>query len=161
MSLPCSKPSATPFSLTVTVLTMVTGPCATRPPLSLLPFIHSAPDTSSSLLLLDPTRHAPTSRPLHWLFPLLGMLFPQITIRPTPLPPSGLCSNFTAQGSQAAPSLSSWTLLFYFILFYFILFLAMSVTFGNSWARYQKSEPQQRQCQVLNHYATRELPDPF
>lgn len=50
----------------------------------------------SSDTILDPIRHITTSRPLPWLFPLLGMLFPQITTWPAPLPPSGLGSNRTA-----------------------------------------------------------------
>lgn len=41
------------------------------------PLIHSAIATLASLLFLKHTRHASTSKTLHWLFPLPVMLPPQ------------------------------------------------------------------------------------
>lgn len=76
--------------LTVMVLTVVTRLHVTCPPPP-FPFTHSAPASHTiPLLPLDATRHTLTSRPLSWVFPLLGILFPQITAWPTPFLPSGL-----------------------------------------------------------------------
>lgn len=75
--------------LTVMVFTVATGLQVTCPPPP-SPFTHSAPASHAiPLLLLDATRHGPTSRPLSWLFSLLETLFPQIPARLTPFLPSG------------------------------------------------------------------------
>ena len=50
-----------------------------------LPLSHSAPATLVSNLFLQSTRQGPVSGPLHWLFPLSGMLFLQT---PTQIIPS-------------------------------------------------------------------------
>lgn len=43
------------------------------------PFISSALARLSSLLFFEHASHTPASGLLHWLFPLLDILFPQIT----------------------------------------------------------------------------------
>ena len=52
---------------------------------------HSAPAT---LAFLGYIKHISTSRPLHWLFSLLGMLFPQTFPCLPPSPPSLILSNY-------------------------------------------------------------------
>lgn len=51
--------------------------CLTSSPAT-APLIHSAIATLASLLFLKHTRLASTSKYLHWLFPLPGMLLTQI-----------------------------------------------------------------------------------
>lgn len=51
-------------------------------PSTTLPLTPPAPATLSFLLLLEHARHTPTSRPLHWQFPLPEMLSPDIHTAP-------------------------------------------------------------------------------
>lgn len=85
-SLLCSKPPLTSFPHSV-VLSVMPGPYATwplaSPPSAPSPFTSSVQAPPFSLLLLEPTRHALTSRPSHCLFPLPGMLFLQANTWPT------------------------------------------------------------------------------
>lgn len=50
-----------------------------------LPFLHTAQDKLTYLLLLEYSRNTPASRPLYLLFPLIGTFFPQIFIGSLPL----------------------------------------------------------------------------
>lgn len=61
------------------------------PPTS-FPLTHSAPASPVPLLILKHARHAPTSGPLHLLFPLPAIVFPQLHTWLTHSLPSGFCS---------------------------------------------------------------------
>lgn len=75
-------------------------------PIHLPPLLpaHSSPDSLDTLLFLQPARHAPTSGPLHLLFPLPGNVFSRYLHFFPPSPPSAFSSNAT---SSARPLLST------------------------------------------------------
>lgn len=104
MSLLCSKPLLIPFPCS-TVLPVVPGPYATWPLASLpsapSPVTSSAPATPSSLPLLEPTRHALISRPLHLPVPSARNAVPADKRMASSL--ASLLSLFKSHGSVRPP----------------------------------------------------------
>ena len=88
---------------------------------------HSPPYSpcSSHLDLLSvPQTHqgTPVSGPLHWLFPLIGMLFPDTHMVP-PLPPSSLYLKVTSSASLSSPPCFKFSLCKYLFLLPCFIFL--------------------------------------
>ena len=88
------------------------GTRATGSALFSSPPLHSFCSRHTILLAAPGSHHACSHLKAFALaVPSAGNALPPITTWPTPLSPSSLCSNLTAQGSHAAPSLSSQSLL--------------------------------------------------
>ena len=91
-------PKAQVLPTALHTISILSPPCLTSFPPSLIP---SAPATWASSLFHKHTGYCPASGPLHWPFPLLRTLFPQV---PTRLPPSLPSSLYLNIMSSVRPS---------------------------------------------------------